>query len=227
MRNARAMTVAELVVSIAVISVVATAVAGFSYALSSAQAHSQGHYLHMQSARNGLLRLQKLVRESLLITAADDSAVVLWAGDHNNDGYINRNEMILVQWQSQVDEIGVYSVDIADDHPDNYRIKLKKFTDMDSARYVLFNDPRVTYRPLAQGIRQFGVSCEPDPPMSKRADIRIVAGPPRRSERPAALRGAAALLYDQTDRVVWSGSEWVLLEPGYGAGSGGSSGEED
>lgn len=224
MRYARAMTVAELVISIAVVSVIAAAVAGLSFALSSAHAHSQGHYLHMQSARNGVLRLQKMVRESLLITSADDNAIVLWTGDHNNDGYINRSEIILVQWDSYTREVGVYRVDIAADHSNNYRMKLKKFTDMDTARYTLLTDPRVTYRPLAQGIWEFGISCEPDPPFAKRADVRIVAGPPRRRYRPAALRSAAAMLYDQTGRVEWTGSEWVLLEPRVATSGGG---EED
>lgn len=204
------MTVAELVVSIAVISVIAAAVAGLSFALSSAHAHSRDHYLHSQIARNGTVRLQQLIRSSVLVTASNETSMVLWAGDSNLDGYINRNEMVLVEWDQSSGELGVYSVVLADDDPDNYRVELKNYTGLPMAQGEIGNDPLVSYTPLAQGVTEFSLSCSPQPPLAKLVNFRIVAGPPRPQDRPAAVRSAAALSYNRADDVIWTGNEWRL-----------------
>ncbi|MGC9455170.1 MAG: PulJ/GspJ family protein [Phycisphaerae bacterium] len=210
MKARRGMTVAELVVSIAVLAVIGAAVAGLSFALSSAHAHSKGHYLHSQTARNGTFRLQRLIRSSVLVTASSETSMVLWTGDNNLDGYINRNEVVLVQWDQSSGELGVYSVALADDDPNNYRVKLKTYTDLTNARGDITIDPMVSYTPLAQGVTEFSLSCSPQPPLTKLVKFRIIAGPPRPQDRPAAVRSAAALSHNMADDVIWTGGEWRL-----------------
>lgn len=217
------MTVAELVVAVAAVAVIGAAVTGLSFALSSAHAHSQDHYLHMQSAHNAAVRLRELIGSSVLITAADETTLVLWVGDKQLNGEINRNEMVLVEWNAAAGEIGTYRVNIGDYEWGNYETPLAEFTDTASAEWEIKNDSLVTYTPLAQGISQFAFSCEPATPLARRVDFQIVAGPPQPEERPAVLRSSAVLWHDKTDCVKWTGSEWILVS----GGSSGGGGEED
>jgi hypothetical protein len=229
MRTKPALTVAELLLSMAVLAVIGTAVAGLSHALSSAHAHSQDYYSHLQTARNGTLRLQGLFRESLLVTAADDHSAVLWAGDANGDGVINRNEVVLVDWDSTTGEIGTYQVDLSGLSPaqqalENHKVKLSQLTGISVAGQAIRNDPRAQYTPLAEGVTDFALSCSVAPPLARGVSFQLIAGPPTPGERPAALRSAAALRNPQTHRVSQQAGVWVLGPP---PGGGGGGGEED
>ncbi len=206
----RALTVAELLVSVASISVIGAAAAGLSFAMSSAQAQSRDRYLHIQTARNASLRIERLIRGSLLVTSADDTRMILWLGDYNANALINRNEVALLRWDPATGEVGKYRVDLEEGASANYRVHLKKLTDISSGSQEILNDPRVVYTPIAQDVTEFELSCLPDAPRTRVVDFRLVVASRDSQGRPAALRGSVALRYGQADRVEFDGGEWVL-----------------
>ena len=113
-RNAKAFTLAELLMAMLVMGIIALAVGGMSMALSTAHEYSEDFYRHTQIARNGMRRVQRALRQAKLITAKDSTSVAYWAEDTNGNGRINLTEMRLLTFEAGQGELAEYRVEFPD-----------------------------------------------------------------------------------------------------------------
>jgi prepilin-type N-terminal cleavage/methylation domain-containing protein len=92
----RAFTLTELLVALAIMSLIALSIAGATGALSSAYAHSENYSDAVQSARIAMLNMGRDVRSAWLVTAMTGSSVVLWTEDANHDDMVNQEELAVI-----------------------------------------------------------------------------------------------------------------------------------
>ena len=100
-RKNHAFTLLELVITIAIMSVIGLSVAGVSVALSTAHANSQSAYENIQASRNTLIGIQRVLNRARLIVATDSQTVLYWVGDANGDGAINISELVALWYDAE------------------------------------------------------------------------------------------------------------------------------
>lgn len=89
-------TLPEMILGVAITSLVGLAVATVSAALSNAYDAGSAQQQSLQAARTAMLRTEKAVRQSALVLAAWDNNVLLWEGDRTGDGFVNISEVTLL-----------------------------------------------------------------------------------------------------------------------------------
>ncbi len=96
-RHAKAFTLAELLVSLMVTSIILSAVATLAFALSSASRAGED-YAHTQARiRHATIYFTDLIGRCRLICAAPANDLVVWRADDNDDGRINVNELVYIE----------------------------------------------------------------------------------------------------------------------------------
>ena len=93
----RGFTLAELVMSLAVSSVVLAAAAALAYAVCHAWSKSEDINEVVSSGRNGMVRMSDRIRSARAIGYVAPGVLMLWRQDANEDGQVNRNELTLLQ----------------------------------------------------------------------------------------------------------------------------------
>ena len=83
-RHERAFSIAELVLALAITGMIGLSVTGVYMVLSTAQAHTDEHYEHLQSSAGVRRLLERTLRRSRLVLAAGSDGLALWAGDDND-----------------------------------------------------------------------------------------------------------------------------------------------
>jgi prepilin-type N-terminal cleavage/methylation domain-containing protein len=90
-------TLVELLVALAVTSVILSAVATLAFAMSSATRASEDAAFSQTEMRTATLHLAELIRNCRMICAAPGDDLVVWKSDDNNDGRINLNELVYIE----------------------------------------------------------------------------------------------------------------------------------
>ncbi len=91
--NRRGFTLAELVLALAITTVIGLAVTGVAAAVSNFNERAEAYYECLQNGRVAATRLEQTLRPALLITAASGSNMVVWTDDHIEPGKINVSEV--------------------------------------------------------------------------------------------------------------------------------------
>jgi prepilin-type N-terminal cleavage/methylation domain-containing protein len=96
--NRKAFTLAELLITLIVTSILLAALATLAYAVSSAASTDSDIAVTQAQLRQGTLRLQELIRDCRLVCAVSTVDLAIWRADDNNDGAINVNELVYIEW---------------------------------------------------------------------------------------------------------------------------------
>ncbi|MFA7486436.1 MAG: prepilin-type N-terminal cleavage/methylation domain-containing protein, partial [Phycisphaerae bacterium] len=92
------LTLAELLVALMVASIIFTAVASFTYAMSSANDSSEDISFKQAQIRHAAVRLSELLRNSKLITlTASGEDLAVWRADDNNNNSIDPSELVFIE----------------------------------------------------------------------------------------------------------------------------------
>ncbi|MDP6633526.1 MAG: prepilin-type N-terminal cleavage/methylation domain-containing protein [Phycisphaerae bacterium] len=95
-RNTKGFTLAEMLTSMLVMSIISLAVVSLTMSLTTAQEYSADFYRHVQIARNSLRRIERDINKSKLITAGNSNTLVYWLEDANENGDIELTELRLI-----------------------------------------------------------------------------------------------------------------------------------
>lgn len=202
----RGFTLVELMMAMAITAVVATSVAAVSLAMSSSYAHTQDYFQNVQSGRTAMSRLQDTLRRSKLVTSASGSSLVVWAGDFNGDGLINKGELVtwvlengnLVEHQNEYDGAsGVLDINQA----------LSAATNITSPGQLRWLDSHDQPKVLAENVTRFVVLPNTPAPRTTMVNIELTVG---EGNGAVTLKSAASLRADATSFVQTQGATSVL-----------------
>jgi len=206
MRTVRnGMTLTEVVLALAITSIVGASIAGVSIAISTACEHGRDFYESNSTGRAALFRLTKTIRNARLVTDAGSGYLIVWDADHNGDGKINQDELSLIDYNFEEKTITREQVVLPEDATAETRATWAgrvNLDDADSRLGVLtpieFN---AYYAPvvIAENVHEFVVSTSPAPPMTNCVDLKVTVGS---GDGAVTLRTAATLRADSRDTVM-------------------------
>lgn len=211
-RGTRAFTLAELVMAMAIMSIIGLAVVGMTMALTDAQEYSGDFYRNVQIARHALRYVQREIPKANLVTAVDSDSLAYWLEDTNDNGGINLTEMRLIAFESGDCEIAEYRIefpsgwtqfmkDLAD-----IPLSLAWVTDISNVKSIR-SESYVVRRVLATEVASAAFTASPGPPMTKLLQTEVTIG---QGDRRVALRNAVALRADWVGHVGTVDDDWVL-----------------
>lgn len=206
--NRKAFTLAELVLAIAVTSVVGLSVATVASALANAHRQTDTMRDSIQSGRSAMIHVGSAVRKAKLLVAKSADALAIWTGDANSDGAINVDELVLIRYVPETETVESAQVSFPDSMPHDIVVALnetKPIVEVDTAVEVkdaMNCATLVEYcssRVLASDVRSFSIQADVDPPYSRLVLIRITVGP---ADQQIALTSSVRLRADAVDNVV-------------------------
>jgi len=98
-------TLVELLVALAVMSIVLTAVAALTYAVGSANNASDDTSTKQAQLRYAALRISELIKYCKLICRVSEQDLAVWLADDNDDGHINAPELVYLETGNDKDYI--------------------------------------------------------------------------------------------------------------------------
>lgn len=175
----QAFTLIELLMAMAIMSIIGAAIAGVSVTMSNGYSDSSSYYDSLQSGRSTVMKLQSLIRKSKLVTAGSSDSLVLWVQDTNQDGQINRDELQMVIYDNIRKEIRLITVEIPEG-PDknllNVERTLATITDIGAAAVTINSDLYRKSYVLACDVQNCKFVFSPAPPQSKLVSIEFQIG---------------------------------------------------
>ena len=96
-QNFKGFTLVELLVALAVTSIVLTAVATLAYAMGTANDASDDTSQKQAQVRYATLRISELIRYCKLIYDTPDNDIVVWKADNNGDDTVDSNELVYIE----------------------------------------------------------------------------------------------------------------------------------
>ena len=212
------LTIAELVLAMAITGVVGLSVSGVFMALSTAQAHSEDHQTYVQTARCTARHVQRILRKAKLIVAADAEGLLVWSEDTNGDGLINISELVGFVYDEQGKVLEQKRVafpasmspatrDALDVHM--ALADLSDLADLDAKAQSTVPQYYVEEL-LADNVREFTGELDAAAPLTKTVKLRLKIGT---EKRVVTVYACATLRADETTRVGTSGGVYVLTTP--------------
>lgn len=204
-KKTKALTLVELMMSLAMMSIIGVTVATVAAALSHAQSHTDEINENTQSARSGLLVIESYVRKAKLVTAVDTDGLAVWLGDANQDGMINIDELAMIRYDSQSRQVKLSKVSFPLNMSDAMVSILntpKALSTVASTADVSGEFSREIYvgylseNVLATDVDSFEVVPDTAPPLSRLVLLRIKVG--ESADRQVALTSSAKLRADDT-----------------------------
>ena len=215
-RRDTGLTLGEMVTALVITSVIGLAVGGVSIALSRAHEQSEEYYRYLQSGRVASSRLEALLRQSQLVTAADQGALVLWMGDTNGDGGISIAELQRVYFDSSTGQLFQRTVEV----PSSVKGWLKKLVDpsvtLSSVTQATVASDVLGWRAydiqrvLATDVKAFVVRPDAPAPLAKFVSFRIDIGG---QDKSVTIVGGGAVRAEKTGWVGMSDGQYVLQPP--------------
>jgi len=103
----RGLTLVELLLALAVTSIVLSAVATLAFAMGRANETTSDMAVKQSQVRFATLKFSDLIRHGKLVCGMAGSDLALWSGDTNDDGQININELVLIERGAGADYVGL------------------------------------------------------------------------------------------------------------------------
>jgi len=203
--------------AVGIMSIIGLSIAGASIALTNAYDNGQEYYECIQTGRVTMLRLEEMVRNSLLITDANNiGGLWVWREDTNGDKEMNISEVSIISHDRTSNRLVEKRVAFPDwwselvvrlhDSP----LELYEVTEAYIWQILYFRDSYIVETLLAENVTDFNVIVSPAAPLTKTVGLRMTVGQGRRE---LTIHSAVSLRADQTDRVAWvPGEQW---SPGY------------
>lgn len=202
-------TLLEMTIAITITAITGLSVAGATIALSRAHADTEGFYQSLQTARSAMMRIQRTVQGSKLITACTGTVLVLWVDDTNGNGVINANEIVIIAFDSTAREVRVSRKVFPEAVADalNVEVPLDPLTDVGTAIPLVLPSAYAQTVVLATDASDFFSAASPPPPMSARVDLRLSVGT---GQNLITLRTSATTRGGRTANVDVVNGDYVL-----------------
>jgi len=210
---AKGLTLAELVIAIAVTSIIALATTGVAVALSSAQASADDYGQSVQSARIALRNVGRNLKASVLITGSDSRRLVLWTGDTNLNGKINYDELAVISYDPNSKQLSLYRIAFPSDWPQwlknlvNSEFDLSETSNPQVVESLLQNSWYSRTTVLATDVSACSLATSPAAPLTKLATVDLTIG---QDKSALTASCAAKLRADYTSHVVQAAGEYYL-----------------
>jgi prepilin-type N-terminal cleavage/methylation domain-containing protein len=206
LRHSGGFTLLEMVMAMAITSIIALSIAGVSLVLSRSYAQTQGFYSNLQSGRAAMNSMQSTLRKAKLVTGASSSSLLFWveAIDGVNPGQINRGEMVL--WTYDAAAFQLKQAQIA--YPSsasamNTTLSLANASTTPTANTFPATDVYTQWKVLANDVQAFSVSLDQAAPLTRCVKLKITTGD---SAHQVTLESAVRLRVDTTAKVTPNGS---------------------
>jgi prepilin-type N-terminal cleavage/methylation domain-containing protein len=222
MQRNRGFTLAELVMAMAIVSMISMAVGGVAIALARANEHSEEYFERMQCGRVASQRIQAVLRNAQLVTAtADGGTLIVWTGDTNANSQINLDELKRIYYKPATGEIVQKNVEIPASLPAWLKpvfnpvvglqaVATSSVADSTWGSVASYDKERV----LATNVKSFSVRTDAAAPLSQYLSFKIEVG---RVGESVAVYGGAKLRSEKTDWVARSSGLYVVQVPGAAA----------
>lgn len=206
-------TLAELIISITVMSMLSLTVASLSVGLANARESTEGFYHSMQVARNGLRRVQGQINQSNLVTALYGTSLAYWGEDTNRDGLISPSELRYIWYDATQKQLLLSRIKYPEDWPQDwinaydYPVSLSWATSVWNVRswltYAYWEERTV----LAVDVTAVRFITDTAPPLGKTLQVEITIGD---EPQKVSLRGSASLRMDWVSHVGVVSGYWAL-----------------
>lgn len=205
----KAFTLLEMMIAMTITAITGLAVAAATVALTRAHQETEGFYRSLQTARSAMLRIQRTVQGSKLITASTTHVVVLWFADINENRRINAEEVMLLIFDPNDREIRVVHKVFPEAVRDamNVEVLLDTLTSVGLAKSEVLPSPYAQTTVLASDATDFCALTTPGPPLATRVDILLSVGSGRGL---VTLRSSAAPRGPKTAQVEFYEGEYIL-----------------
>ena len=212
-KTPNAFTLAELTITLAIVSVIALSAAGVSVAISSAHARGESVNENVQTGRAALMRLQWAINRAKLVTSAGSDWLVLWASDDNNDGQVNVSELKSISFDGPSQSVKSRQVEFPAAMSSDYvallndTVALSSLTGMSDSAVSVISGPYVQEDVMATGVTALAVSVSPSCPMATLVTVKVTVNC---GGEEMTLRSAAALRADRTADVAVADGQYLL-----------------
>ncbi len=207
-----------MMMAVSIMGLIGLSVGGAAVALSSGYDNGQEQYECLQTGRVTLLRLERLLRSSLLVTDVNRFGIWLWREDTNGDGQINVTEVTMIGWNRGSDVLHEYSVVFPDHWSDFWKSLYDAqmaVDDVKSSNTSFFStySQYITDTPLADNVTNFQADSDEDAPMVKMLRISMTTS---QGEQEVTLQTAVSLRAGRTDHLAWvdyyDSGYWLLVD---------------
>ncbi len=106
-RNIRAFTLVELMVTLVITGIILSAVATLAFALSSATRDGDDAIVAQTRLRQATLRLLDVLQNSRMVLTASSTELAIWRSDDNDDAHINVNELVFVDCDAAHEDLAL------------------------------------------------------------------------------------------------------------------------
>ncbi|MCP4376762.1 MAG: prepilin-type N-terminal cleavage/methylation domain-containing protein [bacterium] len=216
-RNSKGFTLAELLMSLLVTSVIALAVTSLTISLTKADEYSENFYRHVQIARNSLRRIERDINKAKLITAGSSTSLVYWLEDANDNGDIELTELRLITADVATGKVLLYRAEFPSAWPAAWKtvfdnaMTVPIATNLTIAGIWIKNSLWAHTEELATEVTSFAFTASPSIPTSEvlQTEITVGDGPGLVELRSSASMRANKLAYLYKD----SGGTYYLKTP--------------
>lgn len=209
-RKSRAFTLLEMTLAMTITAITGLSVAGATMALCRAHQNTEGFYQSLQTTRSAMLRIQRTIQNSKLVTANTGTTLVLWVDDTNGNRTIDADEVLLLVFDTAAREVRMLRKVFPPAAHDALNVDVPLST-LISASTVLSGMVASAYTQttvLASDAVDFFASASPAPPMATRVDFRLSVGS---GKDLVTLRSSASTRGGLTAKVTVVHGSYVLL----------------
>ncbi len=209
----RGLTLAELVLAMAITAVIGLAVTGVTAAMSNINERAEDYYEYLQSGRVAASRLEEALRSARLITVASGSSIVAWTSNETDKTKINVSEVTKVYLDTDTRQLMQRTTVFPDSMEPSTKTALDTsvaLADLVSANAADDAPPYVQYdvtRVLARNVQEFQVYPDVPTPLTQTVKFRLVIGSYAQT---VTQYGAVTLRASKVSRVGVSGGTYVL-----------------
>jgi len=211
----RGFTLAELVLALAITTVIGLAVTAVAAAVSQINQEAEAYYEYLQNGRVAASRIEKALRSALLVTAASDDEFVVWMKDENDDGEINVSEVARVYLDDGDHKLLMQTTEFPDDMKKGQRqaldvdLELDGLTEVENLDLGTGHAAHDVLRLLARNVESFHVYPDVEPPMTRLLKFTLVVG---ENGQTVTQYGAVTLRAPRIDRVRQQDGQYLLLD---------------
>ena len=172
-------TLLELVLAMAITSMIGLSVVVAGSALSAAQSSTDCLSENIQAGRISMRTIESDIRTARLVLSGSSTALMLWKGDGNGDKLINLDEIVLLEYvpaQHLVQEVSVTGMPTGL----NTAYTLVQAGNSAQIRQTMVSATYASYcntRTLATNVGSLSLVISPAPPTSKTVLARMQIGP--------------------------------------------------
>lgn len=212
-RCSKGLTLAELVLAMAITAVIGLAATGVTLAVSNINEEAESYYEYLQSGRVAASRLERTLRSARLVTVAEDSKIVAWTRDRVDKGNINVSEVTKIYLNTNTKRLMLRrtvfpdSMDQATREALDVSVPLSDLTDPSVVHAESMYPQYDVTRVLARNVWEFTVYPDEPAPLTGTLKFRLVVGS---YPQTVTRYGAVTLRASKVSRVAVANGTYVL-----------------